>query len=148
MSITQFVPILALLIVAYLLYKSIVCCSCHGILKYVIVGSLSNFLLIAIYWASNDNLLNLLMVPRAIRVNLIPRIIYAVGVIQVSLLAIVQLLVREDCELGRKYNFQSSGPDICMEFNNHSYIWKTRSLGCLSIVNWRCLLSIITFLSL
>ncbi|CAI9777096.1 unnamed protein product [Fraxinus pennsylvanica] len=95
MSITQFVPILALLIVAYLLYKSIVCCSCHRILKYVIVGSLSNFLLIAIYWASNDNLLNLLMVPRAIRVNLIPRIIYAVGVIQVSLLAIVQLLVRE-----------------------------------------------------
>ncbi|KAL2506861.1 Alkaline-phosphatase-like family protein [Abeliophyllum distichum] len=37
MSITQFVPILALVIVGYLLYKSIGCCSCHGILKYVIV---------------------------------------------------------------------------------------------------------------
>lgn len=95
MSITQFMPILALMIVAYLLYKSIVCCSGHGILKYVIVGSLSNFMLIAIYWACNDNLLNLPMVPRVIMVNLIPRIIYAVGVFQVLILAIVQLLVRE-----------------------------------------------------
>ncbi|KAL2530676.1 Alkaline-phosphatase-like family protein [Forsythia ovata] len=95
MSITQFVPILALVIVGYLLYKSIGCYSCHGILKYVIVGSLSNFMLIAIYWACNSDLLNLPMVPRGLKGNLIPRIIYAVGVVQVSFLSIVLLLVRE-----------------------------------------------------
>lgn len=77
MLITQLVLILALLIVAYL-YKCIVLRSCHGILKYVIVGKLFYFVLITIYWASNINVLNFPMV--LIKVNFIPRIIYIVVV--------------------------------------------------------------------
>ncbi|KAG8373901.1 hypothetical protein BUALT_Bualt11G0073400 [Buddleja alternifolia] len=95
MYIAEILPLLALMIVAYLLYTSIASCSSQSMLKYVIGGTVFNYMLIAIHWASDSTLLSLHMFLGGEKGNLIPQVTYAGGLIQLSLLAIDQLIVRQ-----------------------------------------------------
>ncbi|KAL3835129.1 hypothetical protein ACJIZ3_009865 [Penstemon smallii] len=92
MYFAEVLPILALTVIAYLLYKSLACCSSQGILKYVIVGTLLNYLLIPIHWATDSSLLSVPMLLGG--GNLIPRVTYAAGILQLSLV-IGQIFVRK-----------------------------------------------------
>uniref|UniRef100_A0A5B7CAE8 Putative GPI ethanolamine phosphate transferase 3 n=1 Tax=Davidia involucrata TaxID=16924 RepID=A0A5B7CAE8_DAVIN len=93
--VAEIVPMLALFLLAFMLYKSIARSSCQGFLKYVIIGTIFSYMLIAVYWALESNVLSLPLVPEGIRRNLIPRIIYAIGFAQLSSMALVQLFNEE-----------------------------------------------------
>ncbi|XP_059635878.1 GPI ethanolamine phosphate transferase 3 isoform X2 [Cornus florida] len=90
--IAEIVPTLALILLAYMLYKSIVCSSCRGILKYVIIGTIFCYILIAVNWALESNILSLSLVLEGVKKNFIPRIIYGIGFAQLSSLALGQLI--------------------------------------------------------
>ncbi|KAL8487202.1 hypothetical protein ACS0TY_023757 [Phlomoides rotata] len=93
--VAEVLPMLALIFIAYLLYKSITSCSSQGILKYVVAGTLLYYILLPLYWASDSSLLSLDMLLGGVKGNLIPQVTYAAGLLQLSLLAIGQLIVRD-----------------------------------------------------
>ncbi|KAF5939461.1 hypothetical protein HYC85_023720 [Camellia sinensis] len=92
--IAELVPVLALVVLAFMLLKSIAHSSCKRIIKYVIIGTILSYLLIAAYWASESKLLNLPL-PKGIRRNFIPQIIYIIGCAQLSSLALLRFLTEE-----------------------------------------------------
>ncbi|XP_075651995.1 uncharacterized protein LOC142622418 isoform X1 [Castanea sativa] len=85
--IAEVVPLLVLILLAYLLYKTISSRSCRGIWKYVIMGTILSYLLIAVHWASESSIRSLALVSNVIGRNCIPQIIYAIGFGQLLLLA-------------------------------------------------------------
>ncbi|KAL3621584.1 hypothetical protein CASFOL_036496 [Castilleja foliolosa] len=93
--VAEFLPILALTIVAYLLYKCISFNPTRGIAKYVVFGSLFNYLLIPLHWALDSDILKERVLLGVVNANLIPRVTYAAGLLQLLLLAIDKLIVRE-----------------------------------------------------
>lgn len=93
--VAEALPILALFLVAYLLYKNIAVCPSQGTWKYVLAGALFNYMLIPFHWASDSSLSVLHMLPDGVKGNLIPRMTYAAGLLQLSLLTIGQLTFRE-----------------------------------------------------
>ncbi|GFP87162.1 GPI ethanolamine phosphate transferase 3 [Phtheirospermum japonicum] len=93
--VAEVLPILALIIVAYLLYKCISSSPTRGIVKYVVFGTLFNYMLIPLHWASDSSLLKEHMLLGVVIGNLIPRVTYAAGLLQLLLLAVDQLIVRE-----------------------------------------------------
>lgn len=90
MYISEISPTLALILLAYMLYKSIVHKPHNVLLKSVIMATVFSYMLIAFHWVLESNLLSLLVV-KAIRGNHIPRMIYAIGFAQVMCLALNQL---------------------------------------------------------
>ncbi|KAL6573405.1 hypothetical protein OROHE_001864 [Orobanche hederae] len=90
----EVLPILALIIVAHLMYKCISSSHTQGILKYVVLVTLFNYMLIPVHWALDSSLLMEQMPFVGVSGNLIPRVIYAVGLLQLLLLA-VDLIARE-----------------------------------------------------
>ncbi|XP_027164375.1 GPI ethanolamine phosphate transferase 3-like isoform X2 [Coffea eugenioides] len=95
MHVVEIVPLLGLILLACMLYKCILCGALKGILKYVVSGTIFNYVLIALIWASDSDLLSLPMVLEAFKGNLIPRIVYASSLLQLLSLAIFQILSRE-----------------------------------------------------
>ncbi|XP_050271898.1 uncharacterized protein LOC126715366 [Quercus robur] len=85
--IAEVVPLLVLILLAYLLYKTISSRSCKGIWKYVIMGTILSYLLIAVHWASESSIRSLALVSNVIGRNCIPQIIYTIGFGQLLLLA-------------------------------------------------------------
>ncbi|KAL6504150.1 hypothetical protein OROGR_026073 [Orobanche gracilis] len=90
----EVLPILALIIVAHLLYKCISSSHTQGILKYVVLVTLFNYVLILVHWTLDSSLLMEHMPFVGVSGNLIPRVIYAVGLLQLLLLA-VDLVARK-----------------------------------------------------
>ncbi|KAB2096272.1 hypothetical protein ES319_A01G097800v1 [Gossypium barbadense] len=91
----EIVPILALIILGYFLYKSISSC-CWGIPKYVIMGTILSYFLIALHWISESNILDLAHFLKGFGKNSIPRTVYAITLVQLSLLAIVPIFSKEE----------------------------------------------------
>ncbi|KAK9288254.1 hypothetical protein L1049_016704 [Liquidambar formosana] len=97
----EILPMLALVLLVYFLYKSIAGSSCWGILKYAIMGTILSHVLIAVHWALESNLLSLPPVREVVGRNGIPQIIYAIGIGLLALLALGQLFIEEkplDCK--------------------------------------------------
>ncbi|KAF7144312.1 hypothetical protein RHSIM_Rhsim05G0234800 [Rhododendron simsii] len=90
--IAELLPVLALIILAYMLHESISRSSCRRFLKNVIRGTIFNYLLIAAYWTSESKLLNLPLMRTDIQRNYIPKVIYMIGFGQLSSLALLQFL--------------------------------------------------------
>ncbi|XP_044462236.1 GPI ethanolamine phosphate transferase 3 isoform X3 [Mangifera indica] len=90
----EIVPILALTILAYLLYITMACSSYRGIWKFIVWGTNLCYILIAVHWMSESNILSSVLMPHVIVRNYIPRIIYAMGLGQLLLLAFSQLIER------------------------------------------------------
>ncbi|XP_071713897.1 uncharacterized protein [Rutidosis leptorrhynchoides] len=83
MYVAELVPILPLIILAYLLYKTITRSSCNWLVKFVITGSIFSYILVALYWALESSLSSIIL-PNfdGIKGNLIPRVIYILGIAQ------------------------------------------------------------------
>lgn len=91
----EIIPILALIFLAYLLYIIMARSSCHSIWKYVVLGTILCYILIAVHWASESDVLSSMLMLRGIGRNCIPRIIYAVGLGQLLLLAFSPLFHKD-----------------------------------------------------
>ncbi|XP_057979081.1 GPI ethanolamine phosphate transferase 3 isoform X2 [Malania oleifera] len=99
--IDEVVPLLMLVLLVYLLSKAISCKSCEGVSKRVIMGTIINYMLIAVQWASESRIWRLDLVFDAFGRNLIPQIIYAIVVVELSFLVFGQLLNKDsdlDCK--------------------------------------------------
>lgn len=73
----EVIPVVALIFLAYLLYRTIVSGILVRISKAMVVGAICCYVLIAVHWASESSLSNLAF--KTIGRTLIPRIIYAIG---------------------------------------------------------------------
>ncbi|KAG4161846.1 hypothetical protein ERO13_D01G081000v2 [Gossypium hirsutum] len=91
----EIMPILALIVLGYFLYKSISSC-CWGIPKYVIMGTILCYFLVALHWISESNILDLAHFLKGFGKNCIPRTVYAITLVQLSLLAIVPMFCKEE----------------------------------------------------
>ncbi|PIN13319.1 Glycosylphosphatidylinositol anchor synthesis protein [Handroanthus impetiginosus] len=94
MYVAEVLPIVALIVVAFIMYRSMSSFSSQGIVKYVVAGTLFNYMLIPLHWASDSSLFSVPMFLEGEMRNLIPRLTYAAGLLQLSMLAI-DLFVRE-----------------------------------------------------
>ncbi|KAF2321987.1 hypothetical protein GH714_005233 [Hevea brasiliensis] len=88
-------PILALILLACLLYRTISGTYCLGIWKYVIMGTISSYILISVHWGSESNISSLPLLLQGVGRSYIPRIVYAIGVGQLLLMAFGHLFTKE-----------------------------------------------------
>ncbi|XP_061989871.1 uncharacterized protein LOC133708427 [Rosa rugosa] len=100
--VAEVLPVLALILLAFLLHKAITRSSPEGIWKYIIMGTQLSYILIAVHWAVESNLLNLAWVLKDVGSNCIPRLVYAIGLGQLLLLAINQLFIKQKSLEGSK----------------------------------------------
>ncbi|KAF6163478.1 hypothetical protein GIB67_029327 [Kingdonia uniflora] len=93
-----FIPeIIPLLLVPYLLYKSIVGNPCWRVLKYFfLAGTVISYMLIMFYLALESNVLAVPPMVEDVERNFVPRIIYAIGFGQVVLLTFVQFFEKAE----------------------------------------------------
>ncbi|KAL9240737.1 hypothetical protein vseg_014922 [Gypsophila vaccaria] len=89
------VPILALIEVAYLLLRYISGNVCHRVQKYVVVGTIFSYVLIASHWILESELLQLPPTLQYIGRTFIPRVIYAIGLTQLVVLLTCRFLLRK-----------------------------------------------------
>lgn len=95
MYVADVAPLLPLIILAYMLYKSIA--SCKLVLKLVITGSIFSYILVALHWILESNLSNMTHpIYDVIKGNVIPRVIYIMGITQ--LLSLVVFRFFEEVE--------------------------------------------------
>ncbi|XP_065866941.1 uncharacterized protein [Euphorbia lathyris] len=92
--ISEIGPSLILILLAWLLYRTIVRRYCSGIWKYIIMGTILSYILIALHWVSESNISNLALLLQGIEKSHIPRIVYAIGLGQL-LLAFGKLFTQE-----------------------------------------------------
>jgi phosphatidylinositol glycan class O len=93
----EVVPLLVLIFLAYLLYRTISSSIFEGVWKYVIMGAILSYMLIAVHWASESSMLSLALVSYGIGRNCIPQIVYAIGFGQLLLLAYDQMFNKDKC---------------------------------------------------
>lgn len=94
MYIAEIVPILAMTILAYLLHKSMVDRHCPSITRYVVKGTIFSYMLIGVHWILESDLISLSDI--GIKANIIPRMIYAIGFVQLASLALGQVIREEN----------------------------------------------------
>lgn len=100
-SMTKIVPILALIILAYLC-NTTSSSSCRGVPKYVVLGTILSYLLIALHWATENDVLNGALLLQGIERNYIPQTVYAIGFGQILVLALDSLFCTKktyDCKV-------------------------------------------------
>ncbi|KAI7745559.1 hypothetical protein M8C21_024638 [Ambrosia artemisiifolia] len=90
--VADLLPILPLIVLAYLLYKSISSSSCNWLLKFVITGSIFSYILVALHLTLGSSSLSHMTPPifDGIKGNIIPRAIYVTGIAQLLFLAVLQ----------------------------------------------------------
>lgn len=94
-SLSVGVPILALILLAHLLLRYVGSNFCQRVQKYVILGTILCYVLIASHWILDSELLSLPVTFHYIGRSHVPRVIYAVGIIQLMVLVMDQLLLRK-----------------------------------------------------
>ncbi|KAK1577796.1 hypothetical protein Q3G72_024883 [Acer saccharum] len=93
--IAEIIPISALMLLAYLLYMTMISSSSWGICKYAVLGTILCYILIAVHWASESSISSSVPMLQGIGKNSVPRIIYVMGLGQLLLLAFGQLFNKE-----------------------------------------------------
>lgn len=91
--VSKLLPVLALMLLVHLLYKAIASGSSRVISKIVLLGTTISYILIAMQWACENNILGL--VSCRVGRNTLPRIIYAIGFGQILLLAFSKIFCWE-----------------------------------------------------
>lgn len=89
--VAEALPVVALILLAFLLREAITRSSSKGIWKYITMGTNLSYMLIAVHWASESDRLNLAWVLKGTGRSYIPRLIYAIGFGQLLLLTFNQL---------------------------------------------------------
>lgn len=88
--IAEIMPILAMIILAYLLHKSMAHRNCPSSTRYVVKGTIFSYMLIGVHWILESDLISLSDI--GIKAYIIPRMIYAMGFVQLVFLALGQLI--------------------------------------------------------
>lgn len=91
---SEIVPIVALILLSWLLYRTISRSYCHVIWKYIVMGTILSYILIAIHWLSESNISSLAMLLPGIGKSHMPRIVYVIGLGQL-LVAFCQLFAQK-----------------------------------------------------
>nr|XP_043614047.1 GPI ethanolamine phosphate transferase 3 [Erigeron canadensis] len=89
MYVAELAPILPLIILAYLMYKVIACSSCNCLLKFILIGSIFSYILVALHWTLESSL-SAPPIFDGLKGNVVPRIIYIFGIAQLFSLAVLQ----------------------------------------------------------
>ncbi|XP_010549800.1 PREDICTED: GPI ethanolamine phosphate transferase 3 [Tarenaya hassleriana] len=100
--VSDIAPVLSLIILIYMLYKAINRTSCVGIWKYVTVGSIINYFLVAMQWASESKMLGLDVLLQRLGRNRIPQAVYGIGLVQLFLLAFARIFCAIKVTYGSK----------------------------------------------
>ena len=100
--VAEVLPVPALILLAFFLHKAITRSSSEGIWKYIIMGTGLSYILIAAHWASESKLLNWAWVLEYVGRNSIPRLVYAIGVGQLLILAVNQLFIKQRSSEGSR----------------------------------------------
>ncbi|CAM8935127.1 unnamed protein product [Rhodiola kirilowii] len=85
---SAYVPVLALLFVAYLIHKSSFSCTCWEIYDFVIKLTISSYMLLVVHFMLESNLLSATSASEYFRRVVIPRTIYGIGLGKLLLLAV------------------------------------------------------------
>lgn len=100
--VTEAVPIIALILLAQLLLKNVAGSQSKGMWQFVMYGTILCYMLTGIHWALENDVLHFVPAIEGIGKNCIPRIIYAIGLGQLSLLLFRQLFGEDkplDCRI-------------------------------------------------
>ncbi|KAA0054076.1 GPI ethanolamine phosphate transferase 3 isoform X1 [Cucumis melo var. makuwa] len=84
--VTEAVPIIALILLVQLLLKNVAGRQSKGIWQFVVYGTIFCYILTGVHWALENDVLHFVPAVDSIGKNCIPRIIYAIGLGQLSLL--------------------------------------------------------------
>ncbi|KAH9606249.1 hypothetical protein KSS87_007709 [Heliosperma pusillum] len=107
------VPILSLIVLAYLSQRYISGNVCQRVQKYVIMGTIFCFVLIASHWILESELLKLPPILQDIGRTCIPRVIYAIGITQLGTLVICQLLLGKKSPHDQNYLISKTVSMLC-----------------------------------
>ncbi|KAI5415397.1 hypothetical protein KIW84_040732 [Lathyrus oleraceus] len=96
----KFIPMLVLILLAFWLYKATNCSFFDWPWKYVILGTILCYMLIIVHWVTDRDGFGVALMPESIGKSYIPRIVYAISLGQLLLLAYGQLFKRNclDCK--------------------------------------------------
>ncbi|XP_061361608.1 GPI ethanolamine phosphate transferase 3 isoform X2 [Gastrolobium bilobum] len=92
----EVVPMLVLILLALWLYKATSGSFFYWPWNYVILGTILSYMLIIAHWVTDSNRFGVALVPESIGRNYIPRIVYAIALGQLLLLAFGQLF-KDNC---------------------------------------------------
>ncbi|XP_050208690.1 uncharacterized protein LOC126659389 isoform X2 [Mercurialis annua] len=95
MYLSEFAPLLAIILLAGLLYRTTCSSYCLGVWKYVIVGTVSSYILIAVHWGSESSIPILALLLQGVGKSYIPRLVYAIGLGQLTLVAFGSVFTEE-----------------------------------------------------
>jgi phosphatidylinositol glycan class O len=87
----KFIPMLVLILLAFWLYKATNRSFFDWPWKYVILGTILSYMLIVVHWITGSDEFGVTLMPESIGRNYIPRIVYAIALGQLLLLACGQL---------------------------------------------------------
>ncbi|MCL7036927.1 hypothetical protein MKW94_014917 [Papaver nudicaule] len=94
--VSDIVPMLVLILLSYLLLKSTADNHCRVVLKYVFnTGAILSYMLIALHWALESNMLTLPLVLKHVDRDYLPRLIYAIGLGLLALSALTNFFKEE-----------------------------------------------------
>ncbi|KAI3993314.1 hypothetical protein MKX01_010057 [Papaver californicum] len=94
--VSDIVPMLTLILLSYLLVKSTANNRCSSILKYVFdTGAILSYMLIALHWELESNMLALPLVLKHVDRDYVPRMIYAIGLGLLALSALTHIFKKE-----------------------------------------------------
>ncbi|XP_038894123.1 GPI ethanolamine phosphate transferase 3 isoform X2 [Benincasa hispida] len=99
---TEAVPIIVLIVLVQLLLKSVAGIQSKGIWQFVMYGTILCYILTGVHWALEKDVLHFVPVIEGIGTKCIPRIVYAIGLGQLSLLIFRHLFGEDkplDCRL-------------------------------------------------
>lgn len=91
----EIVPQICLSMVAYFIYRCTASLLSKGPLKYTILGTIFNYVLIILYWASDSGKTSLPSMIKGLERNVLPRVIYVVSFLQLLLLAVFEIFIQE-----------------------------------------------------
>ncbi|CAI8610891.1 unnamed protein product [Vicia faba] len=96
----KFTPMLVLIMLAFWLYKATNCSFFDWPWKYAILGTILCYMLIIVHWITDRDGFGVALMPESIGKSYIPRIVYAISLGQLLLLAYGQLFKRNslDCK--------------------------------------------------
>ncbi|XP_042520572.1 GPI ethanolamine phosphate transferase 3 [Macadamia integrifolia] len=93
----EIVPMLTLILLGYLLYKTIHGNTCWRILSYLLItGTLISYMLVALHWTLESEVFAKRLVFEGIGRNFAPQVIYAIGFVLLILLVFAQAFMPKD----------------------------------------------------
>ncbi|CAK7356607.1 unnamed protein product [Dovyalis caffra] len=93
-------PILVVILLAWLLYRTITSSIFGGLWNYITIGTILGYVLIAVHWVAESNIHSLALLFQGIAKGCIPRMVYAIGLGQLFLVAVGYLFGKDrefDC---------------------------------------------------